>query len=406
MKETMKYIVLLGDGMADNPIEDRAGETPLQISRTVCMDALAQMGEMGLVKTVPEGMPPGSDVANLSVLGYDPGRYYSGRAPIEAASIGVDLFDSDVAFRCNLVTLGKKDGSLVMDDYSAGHISSDDARIVIRELKKQLDDREIRFYPGVSYRHLMVWKQGEDSMSTTPPHDITGRQIEGFLPKGSGSEKIADLMDRARGLLASLEINRNKLSRGEKPANAIWLWGQGRALKIPKFTTKYALSGSVISAVDLVKGLGISAGFESIDVEGATGYLDTNYKGKVQAALDALESVDFVYLHVEAPDEASHKGSFEEKIQAIEDFDTKIVKPLLDGIENKFKKFRIMVLPDHQTPLSIKTHASGPVPFLIYSSEDRSKKKNEGTGYNERDAKKSGLFIKQGWKLMDRFIKN
>lgn len=402
----MKYIVLLGDGMADYPLESKGGNTPLQISRIPCMNLLAQKGELGLVKTIPEGLDPGSDVANLSVMGYDPVTYYSGRAPIEAASIGVKLSGQDVAFRCNLVTLAERDGSLFMDDYSAGHIGTADAALIIKALKVKCDSPEITFYPGVSYRHLMVWKQGSDKLKTTPPHDISGRNIDAFLPRGEGSEKIRKLMEQSRGILPGLPVNKEKISAGMKQANAIWLWGQGKALKLPRFQAKYDLSGCVISAVDLIKGLGISAGLSSINVAGATGYLDTNYEGKAAAALEALETVDFVYLHVEAPDEASHKGSMQEKIQAIEDFDARIVRPVVDGLAKKFSDYRVLILPDHPTPLSTMTHASDPVPFIIYSSEDGVKQGREGRGYNEKDAAAAGLFIPHGWQLMDRFIKN
>ena len=246
----MKYIVLIGDGMSDYPVEDRGGRTPLQLSSTLCMDLLAQKGMLGLVRTIPEGMDPGSDVANLSVMGYSPAEFYSGRAPIEAASIGVELSERDVAFRCNLVTLGEKDGALYMDDYSAGHIPTDEAAVIVNALKVKFDSEDITFYPGVSYRHLMVWKEGEGGMKTTPPHDITGREVDEFFPRGQGSSTILELMERSRDVLSSLEINRAKVRRGAKPANAIWLWGQGRALKIPRFSEKYGLSGSVISAVE------------------------------------------------------------------------------------------------------------------------------------------------------------
>ncbi|MFC1592133.1 cofactor-independent phosphoglycerate mutase, partial [Thermodesulfobacteriota bacterium] len=347
----MKYLVLLGDGMADEPLEDCGGKTPLQLSSTPCMDGLARMGELGLAQTIPEGMEPGSDVANLSVMGYNPHDYYTGRAPIEAASIGVQLAPTDIAFRCNLVTLREEAGALHMDDYSAGHISTADAEAIIRAVKNELDSEDIRFYPGVSYRHLMVWQQGLEGIKTTPPHDITDQPVDAHLPRGDGAGKIRALMQQSRTLLAGLPLNKEKIDRGEKPVSSIWLWGQGKALKLPAFTATYGLSGSVISAVDLLKGLGISAGLSSIDVPGATGYLDTNYEGKVEATLQALEAVDFVYLHVEAPDEASHKGSRAEKIQAIEDFDAKIVRPVLDGCAKKFGACRIMVLPDHPTPL-------------------------------------------------------
>ncbi len=400
----MKHIVLLGDGMSDNPIEEKNGKTPLQLSATPTMDLLAAKGELGLAATIPGGMDPGSDVANLAVMGYDPLQYYSGRAPVEAASIGVELGPSDVAFRCNLVTLVEKDGGTVMDDYSAGHIATDDARVVIEALKAQLDSDTITFYPGISYRHLMVWKNGIDAMKTTPPHDISDRQIDEHLPAGEGADTVRQLMDKSRDILASLDLNRQKIERGEKPVSTIWLWGQGKALKIPSFEETYGVNGSVISAVDLLKGLGISAGLSSINVPGATGYLDTNYAGKVQAALTALETVDFVYLHVEAPDEASHKGSFGEKITAIEDFDTKIVKPVLEGLEKSGEPFRVLLMPDHPTPLATKTHASDPVPFVLCSSDDLKKDSAQSRTYCEQDAKDSGVFVAEGWKLMSRLI--
>lgn len=401
----MKYIVLIGDGMADYPLANKGGKTPLQISYTPYMDSLAQKGTLGLVKTIPDGIEPGSDVANLNVLGYDPICFYSGRAPIEAASIGVELCEQDVAFRCNLVTLHEQDGSLYMGDYSAGHITTDDAAFIMDAIKNRFDSEDFTFYSGVSYRHLMVWKKGEYRMITIPPHDITGKKVDEFLPQGQGSSMLRDLMDRIYDILPLLEINKKKVSKGELSANAIWLWGQGRPMRIPQFSEKYGLSGSVISAVDLIKGLGILAGLNSINVPGATGYLDTNYEGKAKAALSALEIVDFVYLHVEAPDEASHKGNFGEKVRAIEDFDAKVVKIIVERMNDKFDKYRIMVLPDHPTPLSIKTHTSDPVPFVIYSVKDRDRPKNQSIGYNENDAKETGLYIERGWELMDRFIK-
>ena len=402
----MKYIVLLGDGMSDNPLESHEGKTPLQIADTPLMDMLAQKGEIGLSKTIADGMDPGSDVANLSVMGYDPNKYYTGRSPIEAASIGVPLSDTDVAFRCNLVTFDKNEGNLIMNDYSAGHITTDDALIVINSLKQELDTDEIKFYPGVSYRHLMVWKNGKDGMKTIPPHDISDKEIAGHLPTGEGSSKILELMEKSQKILPGLEINKLKITRGEKPVSSIWLWGQGKKLEIPSFSSKYGISGSVISAVDLIKGLGLSAALDSIDVPGATGYLDTNYQGKVDAAFQALEKSDFVYLHVEAPDEASHKGSFDEKIKAIEDFDSKVVAKVIKGLEEKFDDYSVMVMPDHPTPLSIKTHASDPVPYIIYSSKDKEKAGRDSIGYNESDAAASGVFIEKGWELMDRFINN
>ena len=401
----MKYVVLLGDGMADYPLPDRGNKTPLELSHTPYMDFMAQHGEAGLVKTIPEGMPPGSDVANLSVMGYDPSRYYSGRAPIEAASIGVKLGKKDIAFRCNLVTLSGSGSTLAMDDYSAGHITTDDARVIINVLKQELDSPEITFYRGVSYRHLVVWKGGMEKMVTTPPHDITGRQISSYLPQGDGADTLIELMNKARAVLATLPLNQEKIKNGLKPANSIWLWGQGRSLSVPTFQEKYGITGAVISAVDLVKGLGICAGLKPVEVPGATGYLDTNYEGKARAALEALQSVDFVFLHVEAPDEASHKGSLDEKLQAIEDFDRRVVKPVLGGLQEKFSDYRVLVLPDHPTPIAIKTHASDPVPFALLSSGKNTVTGHTASGFNERAAAQSGLFIEHGWELMDKFIK-
>jgi 2,3-bisphosphoglycerate-independent phosphoglycerate mutase len=401
----MKYVVLLGDGMSDYPILEKGAKTPLQLSHIPCMDSLAQQGALGLVKTIPDGMPPGSDVANLSVMGYDPARYYSGRAPIEAASIGVKLGEHDVAFRCNLVTLSGERAEHCMDDYSAGHISTDDAGVIINALKQELDSDYITFYRGVSYRHLVVWKNGMDKMQTTPPHDITGKNISSYLPQGEGSEKLLELMERARKIIPALPISQKKMRQGKKFANAIWLWGQGRSLSIPTFKEKYGLTGAVISAVDLVKGLGICAGLSSIDVPGATGYLDTNYEGKARAALDALQAVDFVYLHVEAPDEAGHKGNIDEKIKAIEDFDRRVVRLVVEGLRDNFTDYHVLVLPDHPTPIAIKTHAADPVPFVLFSSKDLHKSTKQSVGFNEKDASASGLFIESGWELMDRFIR-
>jgi len=400
----MKYIVLLGDGMADYPLQSEGGKTPLEISRTPFMDGLAQKGELGLVRTIPEGMDPGSDVANLSVFGYDPKKYYTGRAPIEAASLGLQLEPDDIAFRCNLVTLQDRDDGTYMHDYSAGHITSEESHEIIRHLKQGCDSEQICFYPGVSYRHVMVWQRGPAALKTTPPHDISDRKIDGYLPHGQGAEKLLDIMADSRRRLACLSINQTRMNRGQNPANAIWLWGQGRALKLPSFATTHGLQGSVISAVDLVKGLGISAGLQAIAVPGATGYLDTNYAGKVSAALRALEEVDFVYLHVEAPDEASHKGSLQEKIRAIEDFDRMVVQPIVDGLAAGFDAYRIMVLPDHPTPLAIKTHAADPVPFVIFDSDKAHAMSATPIAYSERAAKATGIYVEDGWTLMNRFL--
>ncbi|MBM4309404.1 MAG: cofactor-independent phosphoglycerate mutase [Deltaproteobacteria bacterium] len=399
----MKYIVLLGDGMADRPLDDHAGKTPLQISRTPCMDYLAGSGTLGMVCTIPEGFEPGSDVANMCVLGYDPRLHYTGRAPIEAVSMGVSLDAGDIAFRCNLVSLAGNGPEASIDDYSAGHITTAEAHRFIAALKSELDSDACKLHPGISYRHLMVWKGADPRIKTSAPHDITGRAIEAYMPAGPGAEPVREAMLRSRRLFENHPLNRERIAQGKKPVSSIWLWGQGTAVTLPSFREKYGLSGSVISAVDLIKGLGISAGLHSINVPGATGYLDTNYAGKVAAALGALKEQDFVYLHVEAPDEAGHKGSFPEKIQAIEDFDTKIVQQVVDGLRTAGEPFRILLLPDHPTPLCLKTHSSDPVPFVLYDSACAPEHPQKQT-YCEADARACGLLIEQGWTLMDRFI--
>lgn len=399
----MKYIVLLGDGMADRPLAEHAGMTPLSLSRTPHMDSLAGPGELGMVHTIPDGFEPGSDVANMCVLGYEPRRYYTGRAPIEAVSMGIALGAQDIAFRCNLVTLAPCGQDVLMEDYSAGHIATAEAHEFIAALKLELDSDGCTLHPGVSYRHLLVMHRADPRLKTTPPHDISGRAINAHLPEGTAAGHIRELMLRSRRLLDGHPLNRSREERGQKPVSSIWLWGQGTAVRLPSFHEKYGLNGSVISAVDLIKGLGKCAGLNSIDVPGATGYLDTNYDGKAAAALAALAHGDFVYLHVEAPDEAAHKGSFRDKIQAIEDFDARIVGPVLNGLRNAAAPFRILLLPDHPTPLSLKTHAADAVPFVLYDSTREQALPGSRT-YCEADADATGVRIEEGWTLMDRFI--
>ena len=392
----MKYIVLLGDGMADLPLEELGGKTPLQAARTPNMDRLARGGKMGQVRTIPEAFPPGSDVANLSVLGYDPVKYFTGRAPLEAASMGVELGPQDVAFRCNLVTI--EDETMV--DFSAGHIGSDEARRLISDLARELMDGDLSFHPGVSYRHLMVWRNGKDGARCTPPHDITGQEIGAFLPKGGGGERLKTLMQESRGILAKHPVNGDRLSRGDRPATSIWLWGQGKRPAMPTFQEKYGLSGAVISAVDLLKGIGIYAGLTPLSVPGATGYFDTNYEGKARAAMTALETMDFVYIHVEAPDEAGHIGDLREKIRAIENFDEKVVGVVLKEAE-KLEAVRILLLPDHPTPIAIKTHSKEPAPFVLYDSRTVA---DRDQSYDEGWAKKAGRIIDPGYAIMEELI--
>ncbi|GAB7027187.1 cofactor-independent phosphoglycerate mutase [Geotalea toluenoxydans] len=397
----MKYIVLLGDGMSDEKVGELGGKTPLQAAKTPNMDFMAKRGRLGLARTVPDGLPPGSDVANLSVFGYDPASCYTGRSPLEAASMGVELGKDDVAFRVNLINLQPHAGKLYMRDYSAGHISTDDGRELIEALQENLDSDEFQFYPGVGYRHLMVWRKGKDKISATPPHDITGKEILEFLPHGEGAEELINLMNSSQLVFFNHSQYKRRLEKGEMPANSIWLWGHGKSPKMATFADKFGLNGAVISAVDLIKGIGVYAGLDIINVPGATGYIDTNYKGKADAALQALQEHDYVYLHVEAPDEASHSGNLQDKIKAIEQFDSLVVGPVLEGIR-QFGQYRILCAPDHPTPVSLMTHTSDPVPFILYGGEE---KVNDGVaGYDEESAAATGLFVEEGFRLMNMMM--
>jgi len=397
----MKYIVLLGDGMADYPLAALDGKTPLAAARTPHMDFMAREGVLGLVDTIPRGFPAGSDVANLSVLGYDPADCYSGRGPLEAANMGVSLGPQDVAFRCNLVTLGEG-GDPLMDDFTAGHIGSEEAAAIVRTLDRELGNEVYQFFPGVGYRHLFVWRNGMADMKTTPPHDITGQATRAFLPRGEGSRIIVDMMNRARKTLAGHPVNASRRGSGKKPANAVWLWGQGRAPRMIKLTERYGLTGGVISAVDLLNGIGVYAGLTPIRVPGATGYADTDYRGKAVSALHALREMDFVFVHVEAPDEMGHEGNLQGKIKAIEDFDAKVVGTVLEGMA-ALGEMRVLVLSDHPTPISIRTHAADPSPFACYSSVSE-ENRHSGSAYSESAAKETGLLISPGARLLDLFI--
>jgi 2,3-bisphosphoglycerate-independent phosphoglycerate mutase len=397
----MKYVVLLGDGMSDEAIEGLGGKTPLQVAKTPNMDYMARRGVLGLARTVPAGYPPGSDVANLSMFGYDPALCYTGRSPLEAASMGVELGPDDVAFRINLVNLEARGGRLLMDDYSAGHISTACGRQLIEELQRQLGGDEFSFHPGVSYRHLMVWHNGCAQIQATPPHDISGQDILAYLPKGEGSDRLINLMNSSQMIFHNHPQYKKRCELGETPANSIWLWGQGRAPVMERFQTKFGLTGAVISAVDLIKGIGIYAGLDVIDVPGATGYLDSNFRGKAQAALDALKQSDFVFVHVEAPDEASHSGKLADKIQAIECFDEQVVGPVLEGIK-AFGDYRILCAPDHPTPVALMTHTSDPVPFVIYGGEEE--EKDGVAGYDEPSAAAADYLVPEGFRLMELLL--
>ncbi len=400
----MKYVVILGDGMADYRVAELGDKTPLQYARKPNIDRLAKQSRVGLVRTVPEGMPPGSDVANLSVLGYDPRLYYTGRSPLEAVSMGIQLGDTDVAFRCNLVTLSDEPvyADKTMIDYSSDEITTQEAAILLHEVNSRLGTDILKFYAGVSYRHLLVWQGGPVEFDLTPPHDISDLKITDYLPTGTQSELLIQFMRESHNFLKDHPVNRNREARGLRPANSLWIWGQGKRPLIPKFQEKYGLDGSVISAVDLTKGLGLCAGLEVVEVPGATGNIHTNFLGKAKAALEELRrGNDFVYVHIEAPDEAGHRGELDNKVKAIEEIDAQVLGPILAGLEG-MGEYRIMILPDHPTPLSIRTHVSNEVPFLMYQNTQPFPSTVEA--YDEDTAKSTGLVIEKGHELMDWFI--
>jgi 2,3-bisphosphoglycerate-independent phosphoglycerate mutase len=399
----MKYVILQGDGMADYPIESLGGKTPLEAAATPNMDWLATHGIFGLAHTIPDGFPPGSDVGNMSILGYDPENYYTGRAPLEAASMGVTLGPDDVAFRCNLVALREDGGATIMEDFSAGHISTGEATKIIQDLDRQLGGESVNFYPGVSYRHLMVWRSGIGSVKTTPPHDITDRETAPHLPAGDGASFVRNLMEQSQPLLACHPVNSEREKRGERRATSIWLWGQGNAPKMPTLNKRFGITGAVISAVDLINGLGVYAGLERISVPGITGFLDTNFLGKAEYALEALRHKDLVFIHVEAPDEAGHMGDVAAKVKAIEAFDEKVVGTVLKGMD-RWPDLKILLLPDHATPVALKTHVSDPVPFVLYSS-DKKRSSSKPYGFNEGDAIKSGIKVEKAHTLIEGLIK-
>ncbi len=391
----MKYIIIVGDGMADYPIPELGNKTPLQYANTFYMDLIAKKGISGTVKTIPENMPPGSDVANLSVIGYDPEIYYTGRGPLEAGSMGIKLESNDIAYRCNIVTVDDE----IMVDYSSGHITSDESRELINFANEKLGTNEIRLYPGVSYRHLLVHKNGSENLMCTPPHDITGKKYTDYLPAGDGQEIIRQLMQESRSILKDHPINKKRISEGKNPGNMLWPWGQGRTPNMPTLYEKYGLKGSVISAVDLIKGIGFFAGLDIIDVPGATGYLDTNYIGKAEYALDSLKTRDLVWVHVEAPDEAAHSGNIQLKIKAIEDFDNKVVGTILRGLERRGDEYVILVLPDHLTPISERTHVHGKVPFAICGTFV---KPDHVDSFNEASA--GSIHFENGYELMPYLV--
>lgn len=398
----MKYIVVLGDGMADEPIEELGGKTPLAYAKTPNMDRLSKLSEIGMVHTIPEGMKPGSDTANLSVMGYDPVKYYSGRSPLEALSIGVPMKDTDIALRCNIVTISEEDGPFeekTIIDHSSSEISTEDCAVLLQEVAKELANETYRFYVGTSYRHCLIWDKGS-VVELTPPHDVLGRVIGQYLPQ---NEELYRMMERSYEILVNHPINIERKKQGLNPANCCWFWGAGTKPMLSSFEAKTGKKGMMVSAVDLLKGIAVGAGMGVALVEGANGGLHTNYEGKVEAAVKAVtrDGYDFTYIHVEAPDEMGHQGSVERKVKAIEYLDERVIGPVVEKMEAAGEDFRLLVLPDHPTPISVRTHTSDNVPYMLYDSTAPLK----GTfSYNEEDGRASGNLVAVGHKLIDRLL--
>lgn len=406
MVSIMKYIIILGDGMADYPVDELCGKTPLEAAAKPAIDALAAHALCGMIRTVPEGMPPGSDTANLSVMGYDPAVYYSGRSPLEAVSMGIDMASEDISYRCNIVYLEGEDAyeDGIMRDYSCDEIPTEESEVLIRYLNDFFQNDTIHLYPGISYRHCLLLKNTRTGSATTPPHDISDRCVRDYLPSGANGELLLSMMKKSRELLKNHPINQSRIERGLRPATSLWFWGEGVKPNLPTYQEKYGIRGSVVSAVDLIRGIGICAGLDIILVEGATGTIHTNFRGKAQAAIDAVKNgQDFVYVHLEAPDECGHRHEVENKVLSIEKIDNEVVTPILLAMREMGEDFRMLVLPDHPTPLSLRTHVADPVPFLLY---DSTKKADEGiSSYTESNAAKTGVFIEKGHDLMTLLIK-
>ena len=397
----MKYVIVLADGMADLPINELGGKTPLEYAATPTMDMLSSRGSIGMAKTVPDGMKPGSDVANLAVMGYNPMSCYSGRSPLEALSVGVSMKDSDVIFRCNLVTLSEDEPyeQKTILDHSSGEISTQDADILMDAVRDVFESDEFRFYTGTSYRHITVWDKGE-VLEMEPPHDHLGQVIEKYLPE---NEKFREMMKKSFDVLNAHPLNVKRAQKGKNKANSLWFWGAGTKPALQNFYEKTGLHGAMISAVDLLKGIAVGAGMSVMEVEGATGSLDTNYIGKAQAALKALleDKKDFVYIHVEAPDEMGHQGNAAHKVQSIEQIDKNIIAVVKNGLDEAGEDYRILVLPDHPTPICMRTHTSDPVPYLLYDSREN---KNNQTTFSEKTAAATGIFQPEGYRLIELLI--
>ncbi|NLL78944.1 MAG: cofactor-independent phosphoglycerate mutase [Clostridiales bacterium] len=398
----MKYIVVLGDGMADEPIAELSGKTPLAYAKTETMDRLAKKAELGMVHTVPEGMAPGSDTANLSVIGYDPKKYYSGRSPLEALSIGVPMKETDIALRCNIVTISEDEDVFeekTIIDHSSSEISTEDCAVLLDAVRKELQNTTYLFYTGTSYRHCMIWENGT-VVPLTPPHDVLGQKIGQYLPE---DEMLRSMMKRSYEILVNHPLNIERKKQGLNPANCCWFWGAGTKPLLTSFEEKTGKKGTMISAVDLLKGIAVGAGMKVVKVEGANGGLHTNYEGKMQAAVKALceDGDDFVYIHVEAPDEMGHQGSMERKVQAIEYLDSRVIGPLCEELDKRGTDYRMLILPDHPTPIRVRTHTSDSVPYLLF---DSTKEVSGSTEYNEETAAQTGRAFEEGYKLIDHLF--
>jgi 2,3-bisphosphoglycerate-independent phosphoglycerate mutase len=402
----MKYVIIHGDGMADWPCEELGGKTPLEAAHKPNMDLIATRGRLGLVATIPEGMPSGSDVGTMTMLGYDPAQYHTGRAPIEAASQGISLGPDDVVFRMNLVSLRPgTDGTSMMHDFTSGHISSGEAAEIVSDIGHELAGDGVEFFNGVSYRHLMVWRGGPSRMRLTPPHDITGKPVESYLPAGEGAERLNSIMRRSMGILRDHPVNRKRQAEGKTEATSVWFWGHGKRPAVPTLKARFGVDGSVISAVDLVNGLGRLAALNVITVPGATGFLDTDYRAKARYGLESLKSRDFLLLHIEAPDEAGHMGRPDLKVEALERIDELILGPMMQELP-ALGDFALLLMPDHSTPSKLKTHSNEPVPFAILRSEELGPGTNESSGtetrrYTEAEAARTRVLVGAGHRLIE-----
>ncbi len=404
----MKYLILVPDGAGDENIEQLGGKTPLEVANMPFIDGLAAKGEIGMVRTVPPGIAPGSDAANLAVMGYDPTVYLTGRSPLEAASIGIEMSDTDVAYRANIITLSGEGAyeDLIIKDHSSGDITTAEADQLIQAVNEAFADDEKLFYTGTSYRHCLIVHNGETGFDLTPPHDVLDQKVGDYLPKGVGSEFLTEMMRKSYGILKDHPVNKARIEKGLNPANSLWIWGQGKKPQLSSFYDKYQITVTAISAVDLIKGIAICAGLDSVDVEGATGTLHTNFAGKAEAAIrEFRDGKDFVYVHLEGPDECGHQGDMEGKIQCLSDIDSKVLKPIVEALRADGEDFKVLEVPDHRTPLAIRTHSSTPVPYVIYDSRNE-KTEDSSRQFNEKAGIAAGTYFENGFELADYFFKN